>query len=146
MIPKTLIRIALLALVFGLGAPLVAQEPSQEVQAGKGGMTFRHYCRSCHGEEAKGDGPVSQYLTPKPADLTRIAERNKGEFPTDKVYDAVAGGHPVKGHGTSEMPVWGTAFRESHVSSSDEEVRQRILEVVAYLRSIQSPPVAAATP
>jgi hypothetical protein len=32
------------------------------------------------------------------------------------------------------------------VSNSEEEVKQRILEVVAYLRSIQSPPPAPAAP
>jgi mono/diheme cytochrome c family protein len=128
--------IALLA----LAVPLAAQEVSEQTQVTRGGMTFRHYCRTCHGEQAHGDGPVAQYLTPKPANLTKIAERNKGEFPAEAVYAAIAGGQPVKGHGTSEMPVWGTAIREIHGSQSDDEVKQRIGELVAYLRSIQEPP------
>jgi len=123
-----------------LAAPVVAQEVSEQGQVSRGAFTFRHYCRTCHGEQAHGDGPVAQYLTPKPANLTKIAERNKGEFPADAVFAAIAGGQPVKGHGTSEMPVWGTAFREIHGSQSDDEVKQRITEVVAYLRSIQDPP------
>jgi mono/diheme cytochrome c family protein len=133
--------------VFGLSllvivtaaAPLAAQQASAETQVSKGASTFRHYCRTCHGEAAKGDGPVAQYLTPKPADLTKIAQRNKGEFPAEAVHAAIAGGQPVKGHGTSEMPVWGTAFREAHGSQSEEEVAKRIDELVAYLKTIQDP-------
>jgi mono/diheme cytochrome c family protein len=115
------------------------QEASEASMISAGAMTFRHYCRTCHGTEARGDGPVAQYLTPKPADLTRIRERNRGEFPSEAVYDAIAGGKPVKGHGTSEMPVWGEAFRQAHGGQDPEDVKVRITQLVAYLRSIQTP-------
>jgi mono/diheme cytochrome c family protein len=128
-----------LAVIVTAAAPLAAQQASAESQVSKGASTFRHYCRTCHGEEAKGDGPVAKYLTPKPADLTKIAERNKGEFPAEAVHAAIAGGQPVKGHGTSEMPVWGTAFREVHGTQTEEQVTGRIAELVAYLKSIQAP-------
>ena len=129
----------LLAGAVTTAAPLLAQELSPEVQAGMGKATFRHYCQSCHGPEARGDGPVAQYLKPKPADLTRIRERNKGEFPSDAVYAAIAGGQPVKGHGTSEMPVWGEAFHQTHSDESDAQIEARITQLVEYLRSIQAP-------
>jgi mono/diheme cytochrome c family protein len=120
-------------------APLAAQEvaASPEAQARLGGLTFREYCRSCHGPEAKGDGPVAQYLTPKPADLTRIAERNKGEFPSDAVAAAISGGKAIKGHGNSEMPVWGEAFLKTRKGHTPEEVKERIAQLVLYLKSIQ---------
>jgi mono/diheme cytochrome c family protein len=124
-------------------APLAAQEDAQEVaaspeaQARLGGLTFREYCRSCHGPEAKGDGPVAQYLTPKPADLTRIAQRNKGEFPSDAVSAAITGGKTIKGHGNSEMPVWGEAFLKIRKGQTEEEVKERIAQIVLYLKSIQ---------
>ena len=84
--------------------------------------------------------PVAEHLTPRPADLTRIRERNGGEFPVTAVHDAIAGGKPVKGHGTSEMPVWGEAFRQVMGGQTPEDVEERIGQLVAYLRSIQTPP------
>jgi mono/diheme cytochrome c family protein len=115
------------------------QEASEAAMISAGATTFRHYCRTCHGTEAHGDGPVAPHLTPKPADLTRIRERNGGEFPSEAVYDAIAGGKPVKGHGTSEMPVWGEAFRQVQGGQDPELVKERIEQLVAYLRSIQAP-------
>jgi mono/diheme cytochrome c family protein len=128
------------ALVFGAIValpPLVAQEASSDAQAKIGASIFREYCRSCHGAEAVGDGPVGKYLDPKPADLTRIAERNKGVFPFDDVYAAIAGGKAIKGHGDSEMPIWGNAFREVRGGQSPEQVKERITRLVHYLKSIQ---------
>jgi mono/diheme cytochrome c family protein len=123
-------------------AAALGQEEPDALMIREGATTFRHYCQTCHGPEAHGDGPVAQYLTPKPADLTRIRERNRGEFPSEAVYNAIAGGKPVKGHGTSEMPVWGEAFRQVQRGQTPEEVKERITQLVAYLRSIQMPPPA----
>ena len=130
-----------IAAMVAMTAAARGQEPSEASMISAGATTFRHYCRTCHGTEARGDGPVGQYLTPKPADLTLIRERNRGEFPSEAVYDAIAGGKPVKGHGTSEMPVWGEAFRQVQGGQTSEDVKKRIEQLVAYLRSIQAPPV-----
>ena len=129
-----------IATMVAMTAAARGQEVSEASMISAGATTFRHYCRSCHGAEARGDGPVAQYLTPKPADLTRIRERNGGEFPSEAVYNAIAGGNPVKGHGTSEMPVWGEAFRQVQSGQTPEKVKERITQLVAYLRSIQIPP------
>lgn len=131
--------------VTGIGLVLVAvmtggasaQETESGAEADRGRVTFREYCRSCHGTEARGDGPVAEYLSPQPADLTKIAQRNQGEFPFDKVYKAIAGGRNVKGHGSSEMPVWGKAFQRVRGGESEEQVKVRITNLVHYLRSIQ---------
>lgn len=131
-----------IATMVAMTAAARGQEPSEEASMiSAGATTFQHYCRACHGTEARGDGPVAQHLTPKPADLTRIRERNGGEFPSEAVYDAIAGGKPVKGHGTSEMPVWGEAFRQAYGGQTSDDVKKRIAQLVAYLRSIQTPPV-----
>ena len=121
-----------------LAPQLAAEEPESAAQAKVGAHTFREYCRSCHGAEAKGDGPVGKYLSPKPADLTLIRARNRGEFPFDEVYAAIASGKAVKGHGSSEMPVWGSAFREVRGGQSEESVAERIRQLVHYVQSIQA--------
>ena len=41
--------------------------------------------------DARGGGPLTQLLTVKPTDLTRLAERNNGRFPTDKVVETIDG-------------------------------------------------------
>jgi mono/diheme cytochrome c family protein len=125
---------ALLLLVPVAGA--LAQE-GEDTQARLGQIAFREYCRSCHGNLAKGDGPVAGHLNPKPADLTGISERNGGEFPAEKVQAAIAGGKDVAGHGNSEMPVWGNAFKKVRGGQSAGEVDEKIAQLVAYLASIQ---------
>ena len=44
----------------------------------QGPALSKAYCASCHGTDAKGDGPMAKSLKVKPADLTRIAARNGG--------------------------------------------------------------------
>ena len=56
-------------------APAFAQSPD----VGKG--LFDQYCSGCHGVTAVGDGPVAEYLTVPPADLTGLAAANDGQFP-----------------------------------------------------------------
>jgi mono/diheme cytochrome c family protein len=135
---------ALLAAAVLALPPVLAQEADPSAQAKVGASTFREYCRSCHGSEGKGDGSVGKYLDPKPADLTRISERNKGEFPAEQVQAAIAGGKSIKGHGDSEMPIWGNAFREVRGGQTEEQVNERIANLVQFLKSIQVTPAAEA--
>jgi hypothetical protein len=72
-----------------------------------------------------------------PADLTRIARRNRGKFDFEKVFRIVDGRNPVKGHGGTDMPVWGDAFLESREGYDKEMVHRKIDELVRYLASIQ---------
>jgi len=105
----------------------------------RGSALYINYCGSCHGPQAKGDGPMAAALTKKPSDLTAIAKRNGGKFPPDIVFRTVDGRNPVLGHGGQEMPVWGNAFlREG--GATPEAVRARIEALVSYLESIQQKP------
>ncbi len=116
-------------------APAVfAQSPASGVS---GRATFEVYCASCHGKSATGDGQLAAMLTKRPADLTGIAMRNGGTFPTDQVARIIDGKRPVRGHGGGEMPVWGDAFAKSvDAQPPDEKIRR----LVAYLESIQVKP------
>jgi mono/diheme cytochrome c family protein len=94
------------------------------------------YCASCHGTDAKGDGPMAKSLKVKPADLTRIAARNGGTFPLMRIERIISGeDQPPSGHGTSKMPVWGPIF--SHVDQDQDLGRVRIDNLALYLRDIQ---------
>jgi mono/diheme cytochrome c family protein len=114
----------------------------REVVASKtmGSEHFRIYCATCHGKEAKGDGPLADSLRFRPSDLTLLARRNGGKFDSNVVSRIIDGREPVKGHGGPDMPVWGDAFKNSRDGYSDEKVKEKVDELVEYLRSIQAPP------
>ena len=119
-------------------AAIFAAAGGQNVPTYAGDAEFKVYCSSCHGNEAKGDGPIAKSLKKRPADLTQLALHNAGVFPADRVVKIVDGRTPVEGHGKSDMPAWGEAFAQSVDSKTPEAVTARIAAVVEYLKSIQA--------
>jgi mono/diheme cytochrome c family protein len=122
------------------GPPLSSSQESpvyDRTAALMGSQTFRAYCASCHGSMAEGNGVLADQLRFAPSDLTRIARRNAGKFPFDKVAKIIDGRSALKSHGGTDMPVWGDAFRESRDSYSTDKVKERIEELVHYLASLQ---------
>jgi len=113
----------------------------QEEIAQAGRPTYEQSCAVCHGLAGKGDGGAANILTVKPADLTQVSKKNGGEFPFWRVYRIIDGREEViKGHGSREMPIWGTEFRTTAGSGNtgaESAVRGRILELIYYLQSIQ---------
>ena len=122
--------LAVTAAAQGAPAPVVKQ-------AVAGGEVFRTYCAACHGTSARGDGPLASSMTRKPADLTAIAKRNGGVFPSELVFRTIDGTNPVRGHGGPDMPVWGDAFARSREGGDKEKVKNIITSLVDYLESIQ---------
>jgi mono/diheme cytochrome c family protein len=101
-----------------------------------GSDNFNAYCAPCHGRTGTGDGPVAAALKTRPADLTKLAFRNDGVFPSRSVREFVTHGNPaIAAHGSSDMPIWGPTFRS--LEPSDTLVATRIANIVAYLESIQ---------
>lgn len=128
------------ALVGLAAAPIVARAegptPQQRVKF-DGATVFRTYCVVCHGESAKGDGPLAGQLRKAPADLTLFTRNNKGTFPKEMVAKIIDGREPVTGHGGGDMPVWGDAFSRSLEDADPESVKQKIQSLVDYLASVQ---------
>ena len=118
----------ILLLALALAAPVAA--PSGET-------LFRTHCSSCHGADAKGDGPLAQHLRFQPPDLTRLASRNGGKFPGETVSRIIDGRRAVKGHGGPEMPIWGDAFKDSREGYDEKAVKVKIERIVHYLSSLQ---------
>jgi mono/diheme cytochrome c family protein len=127
------------AIAFGIALAGVCQARTvfaqPEVGGASGGAIFENYCAACHGRAAKGDGPLADSLKIRPADLTAIAKRNGGTFPSDQVSKIIDGRNPVKGHGGGDMPIWGDAFAKS---GDPMPVEERIRRLVVYLGSVQS--------
>jgi mono/diheme cytochrome c family protein len=108
------------------------------IAASVGRGTYRTYCATCHGDGGLGDGPVAQYLKVRPTNLTRLAEKNGGEFPFEKVVKSVDGREEVAGHGSADMPVWGDAFGKTLGGDSEKEIKARIEQLAHYLWSMQA--------
>jgi len=134
--------IAMLAAVFVISR---AQESKTTVKHEAAPMTspasgkdmFTSYCASCHGKDAKGDGPAANALKQLPADLTTLAKRNGGKYPADKVTTILRGQTKLMAHGDQEMPVWGPVFwRMSQGHSS--EVQLRVGNLNKYIESLQA--------
>ena len=97
---------------------------------------FMSYCASCHGKSAKGDGPAGRALNQAPADLTTLAKRNGGKYPSDRVISVLRGQATLMAHGDQEMPVWGPVFWK--MSQGHEElVQMRITNLANYIESLQ---------
>lgn len=104
----------------------------------RGRRTYSVYCASCHGQAGRGDGPVAEDLKVAPTDLTRLAAHHQGRFPRDRTQQAIDGRLKTRGHGTSEMPVWGATFQvQGSDHNQEREVRERILDLLSYIESIQ---------
>ena len=101
----------------------------------QGPALYKAYCSSCHGADARGSGPMAKSLNVPPADLTRISARNGGTFPLARISRIIAGEQLPRGHGTSEMPVWGPIF--SRVDSDQDLGRVRIDNLARYVRDLQ---------
>jgi mono/diheme cytochrome c family protein len=95
-----------------------------EVGVEVGRRIYESRCWFCHGEEGDGQGPIAEYLWPRPRDFTagsyKLRTTESGELPTDEdMYRTVSLGIP----GTA-MPEWGSVL-------TPEERWQ----VIAYLKT-----------
>jgi mono/diheme cytochrome c family protein len=114
----------------------IKKEAAPATSAASGHEMYVSYCASCHGMDAKGDGPAATALKVPPPDLTTLAQRNGGKFPTLHVRSILDGQQTLVAHGNQEMPVWGPVFQT--VSGRDEAlVRMRIANLGRYLESLQ---------
>jgi len=117
---------AAVALVLSLPTRATAAEPENPGKA-----AYVRYCSSCHGVDAKGDGPLAGMLTRKPTDLTQIARNANGQYPRQRIGQAIDGTTLVPGHGEVDMPVWGECLGKG-------SMRHNVLLIEDYIRSIQA--------
>jgi len=110
-----------------------------------GQKEFNASCAVCHGANGKGDGVYTEFLKNGAPSLTTLSKRNGGVFPFDQVYQVIDG-RTAKGHGTSEMPIWGPAYAAEAMQFrgpffgewiSEEVARGRILALISYISTLQ---------
>jgi mono/diheme cytochrome c family protein len=115
---------------------VIKHVPIQHTSAASGEEMYVSYCASCHGKEAKGNGPAAEALKVPPTDLTMLAKKNGGKYPALKVSSIIRGEDVVAAHGSRDMPIWGKLFW-SISGGSDAEVLQRVANLNHYLESQQ---------
>lgn len=133
-------------LMFALGVVLgVMTSASSAQDADVGREHYHRHCATCHGMEGRGDGPMSGAMIIKPADLTTLAARNNGVFPTERVAKRIDGREPLVSHG-SPMPVYGDFFEQVFDVKMDVPLGEPIwtsrpvIDLIAYLRELQAAP------
>ena len=121
----------------------VAQEPAtvKKVQphptAAIGGkQLFAEYCAACHGVAGKGDGPAAASLKQRPNDLTQMSHANGGRFPEEKFLSMMNGQTATAAHGSNDMPIWGSAFRNT--AGNQNLAQDRIHSLMSYLEDLQA--------
>ena len=98
---------------------------------------YKRYCAVCHGNDLKGNGPISPEFKNGPSDLTTLAQRHGGKFPDAYVQDVLRNGVQKPAHGNTEMPIWGPLF--ATVRGTDPAaVNVRIVNLTNYIKSMQA--------
>jgi mono/diheme cytochrome c family protein len=135
-------RVLLLVVLFACGAMLVSAQkkinkvPAPHTSAASGKQMYEAYCASCHGADAKGNGPAASALKTAPSDLTSLKKQHDGQFPAMRVQSVIMGEVDMPAHGSKEMPVWGPVFRR--ISQGDQaQVKLRVDNVTDYIKSLQ---------
>lgn len=132
------------ALVFGQAGGAFAQDGQEGFKASAD--EFRNSCASCHGADGRGAGFLTRiFRGVDPGDLTQLSKNNEGVFPLDAVFEVIDGRKQVAAHGERKMPVWGDRYMAQSMTRhgpgpmNDFVVRNRVLELVYYVQSIQEP-------
>jgi mono/diheme cytochrome c family protein len=138
--------ISLAALTMLFAASLVAQNaPAPEVRhvpiantpSNSGLAMYKTYCAVCHGVDGKGNGPAATALKTSPSDLTALAQKNGGKYPSAHVASVIRGQAVLPSHGSQDMPIWGPLF--SSISQGHEgQVQQRTANLVSYIDTLQA--------
>jgi len=116
--------------------PSVKHTMAAATSPSSGKDMFMSYCASCHGKDAKGDGPAAAALKQAPADLTSLAKLHGGKYPADEVTSVLRGQTKLIAHGDQDMPVWGPVFWKMS-QGHEEQVQMRIANLNRYIESLQ---------
>jgi len=134
----------LLTLIIAAAMVAAAQEPQKEIKhvpvkptsAASGQEMYKSYCAVCHGVDGTGNGPAAPALKVPPPDLTTLAQKAGGKYPSLKVSSVIRGEEALPAHGSKEMPIWGKLFWNISGGHSSE-VQQRVANLNKYIESLQ---------
>jgi mono/diheme cytochrome c family protein len=117
-------------------AALASQGRAPRVDPNSGASLYRTYCASCHGAGGRGDGPAAVTLQVTLPDLSTIAERRGGIYPSAEIAQIIDGRKPLPGHIRNDMPLWGVILGNME-GRNEAAVKTRVNALVTHLESIQ---------
>jgi len=132
-IPLAISLVALCA-AGAIGAPAQDQNQLPPEYVPSGAAIYSQYCASCHGTDAKGNGPVKKVLRKPAPDLTTLAKRHGGKFPYPYVVGVLRFSPGISSHGSGDMPMWGPLFEYYYNQNS---AQQRIRNLCDFLAALQ---------
>jgi mono/diheme cytochrome c family protein len=135
--PVLLSLCCLLLASLSCGAQQKPAKKNTDQSRASGAELYKRYCSVCYGNDGKGNGPPprSSPFSAAPPDLTTLSQRHEGKFPDAYVSDVLRDGAKLPDHGSSEMPVWGEAFKTA--GSDDAQVLVRIRDLTNYIMSLR---------
>ena len=105
-----------------------------------GRAAFLENCAGCHGADGAGEGVAARGLAVAPPDLTKIAARNGGIFPTNQVMSTIDG-LDRGAHFSAAMPEFGAGDMGDTVIVENDglgtPVPMQLLLLTEYLETIQ---------
>jgi mono/diheme cytochrome c family protein len=138
-------RPVLQAVLLGASLAIAATGALGQGKVDLGKREYDASCATCHGLKGTGDGPSTQHLNRTPTDLTQLAKANGGILPVDRLYRSIDGTLAVPGHGTRDMPIWGSQYRVRAAEfytdvpyDPDAFVRAKILALIDYIARLQA--------
>lgn len=104
-----------------------------------GEQLFQRFCAACHGKEARGDGPVASQLKVEVPNLRLLAQRNRGQFPAERLEKIIDGRIIIGAHGTRTMPIWGEEFLRNEIGNpaAEKYTANVIRKIIDYLGTRQ---------
>lgn len=129
-------------IVAALTLEACASEKSVDLlSASTGAQLFRTSCSGCHGADARGNGPVAEFISVRVPDLTRISAAHGGGFPAEQIYRIIDGQSDMSADGARHMPIWGYEFfgAQGDDESAHREASDKVDTLVNYLRTLQQP-------
>jgi mono/diheme cytochrome c family protein len=138
---SAIVSVALTALLVNFAAAGPPQDKKAARLMGSnpvsGLQLYKSYCAVCHGNDLKGNSPISPDYKNPPSDLTTLAQRHEGKFPDAYVEDVLRNGVKKPAQGKTEMPTWGPIF--ASIPGMDPElVSIRIVNLTNYIKSMQA--------
>lgn len=135
------IRFAVAGLLLATLSVTATAAQAPDFSSYTGAELYKRFCSACHGATAEGDGPVAASFKIMVPDLTRIAKRQGGKFPDERIHRIIDGRQVPAPHGTREMPIWGWEFASVTREGTPDLATSDLLvaKLVDYLRSIQKP-------
>lgn len=129
-----------ITILTGLAAFSLIAACTPETTPTTGRSDYATYCADCHGASGKGNGPAAASLSKAPSDLTTLALRNGGTFPSLAAMGKIHGG--TMGRSESAMPEFGPILDGKTVlfdagDGIETPTPWRLVALTKYLQSIQ---------